>query len=196
MRDRLDQVLSAIDAFNEQDPNRDIVNGVSRPRERVYSERLTHWVLTLKPDAPEALRIAARGQHIGRWTVPRDTYPMTRGGYLRWREDLKRYHAKTVTDLMEKAGYGLPERDRVTAIILKKNIPGDPDTQTLEDGLCLIFLESQFEDLKRKTPDEKMLDIIRKTWRKMSAEGRAAAMSLPLPPEHTTLIRAALTPSS
>src|SRR6185295_19903647 len=100
MSDRLNQVLSAIDAFNDQDPNHDIVNGVSRPRERAYSERLTHWVLTLKPDPSEALQIAARGQHIGRWTVPRDTYPMNRGGYLRWREDLKRYHAKTVAGLM------------------------------------------------------------------------------------------------
>jgi hypothetical protein len=190
--DRLRRLLADIDAFNDQDPNQDVVNGAARPRERVYAERLTAWVLKLNPDASEALRIAARGQHIGRWTSPRDTYPMDRGGYLRWREDLKRYHAQTVGGLMEKAGYSPEERERVRLLILKKNIHGDPDTQTLEDALCLIFLESQFEDLKRKTPDEKMIDIIQKTWRKMSAQGRDAALSLPLPPEHAALVKAAL----
>jgi len=180
---RLNRVLQDIDAYNRQDPHQ---------KELPYSEQLTHWVLKLKPDASEALRIAARGQHIGRWTSPRDKYPMDRGGYLRWREDLKRFHAKTVTDIMAKAGYTPEECEKVRLIILKKNIQGDPDTQTLEDGLCLIFLESQFEELKQKTPDEKMIDIIRKTWRKMSPEGKAAALSLPLPPDHQTLIKAAL----
>jgi hypothetical protein len=181
--DRLQRLLAEIDAFNQQDPHQ---------RELPYAERLTHWVLALKPDASEALRIAARGQHIGRWTSPRETYPMDRGGYLRWREDLKRYHAQTVAGLMHKAGYSADEQEQVRMLILKKNIHGDPDTQTLEDALCLIFLESQFEDLKQKTPDDKMIDIIRKTWRKMSDQGRQVALSLPLPSEHATLVKAAL----
>ncbi len=181
--EQLERVLQAIDAYNEQDP---------RHYEKPYSEQLTRWVLTLKPDASEALRITARGQHIGRWTVPRDSYPMNRGGYLRWREDLKRFHAKTVVGIMEQAGYSPEACERVRQIILKKNIQGDPDTQALEDALCLIFLESQFEEMKRKTPDEKMIDIIRKTWRKMSEPGRKAALALKLPPEHETLIQAAL----
>lgn len=184
MRDeRLERVLRDIDTYNERDPHH---------REKPYSERLTHWVLQLKPDASAALRIAARGQHIGRWTVPREAYPMDRGGYLRWRENLKRFHATTVAEIMEKQGYSSEEVDQVRRVILKKNIQGDPDTQTLEDALCLIFLESQFEELKRKTPDAKMVDIIRKTWRKMSVQGQTAALSLELPREHRTLIESAL----
>jgi hypothetical protein len=180
---RLRVVLQAIDEYNAQDPS---------ARERDYSERLTGWVQKLQPNPSESLQIAARGQHIGRWTIPRSTYPMTRGGYLRWREDLKKFHANTVADLMEKAGYAPAERDRVSQIILKKNIQGDPDTQTMEDALCLIFLESQFEDLQQKTPDEKMIDIVRKTWRKMSEQGRAVALKMPLPEAHRSLIEAAL----
>jgi hypothetical protein len=183
MSEKLQRVLDAIDAYNARDPK-----GYEQP----YSERLTRWALTLQPDASEALRIAARGQHIGRWTVPRESYPMDRGGYLRWREDLKRFHATTVAGIMQQAGYSAEECEWVRLMILKKNIQGDPDTQTLEDALCLIFLESQFEELKRKTPDEKMIQIIRKTWRKMSPRGRQAALGLKLPPEHQTLIETAL----
>jgi hypothetical protein len=181
--DRLERVLRAIDTYNEQDPQH---------REKPYSERLTDWVLKLQPDASESLRIAARGQHIGRWTIPRETYPMNRGGYLRWREDLKRFHAQTVANLMATAGYTPEECEPVKRIILKKNIQGDADTQTVEDALCLIFLESQFEELKRKTPDPKMIDIIRKTWRKMSPQGQSAALALDLPAEHKALVQTAL----
>jgi hypothetical protein len=190
--DRLETVLTAIDGANAADPNRETIDGKSLPYERMYAERLTKWVLRLKPDAGEFLRIAARGQHIERWTVPRNTYPMDRAGYLRWREDLKRFHAKRVLEIMASAGYSSDEQQRVRSIILKKNISADPDTQTLEDGLCLVFLETQFEELKRKTPDDKMIDIIRKTWRKMSAQGREVALALPIPAPHRVLIEAAL----
>jgi len=190
--EQLRKVLDDIDTYNKADPRQDDLDGVPRPLEQAYSERMTRWVLKLNPQASEALRIAARGQHIGRWTVPRETYPMNRGGYLRWREDLKRFHASTVTELMRKAGYSESDCERVRVMILKKNIQGDADTQTLEDALCLIFLERQFEDLKQKTPDEKMIEIVRKTWRKMSDVGKAAALSLPLPEEHTAVIQAAL----
>src|SRR5438477_11255894 len=128
---RLENVLRDIDAYNAKDP---------RGQELPYSEKLAGWVLRLNSTPSEALRIAARGQHIGRWTVPRNTYPMNRGGYLRWREDLKRFHAKTVGEMMAKFGCSLEECEKVRLIILKKNIQGDPDTQTVEDGLCLIFL--------------------------------------------------------
>ncbi len=181
--ERLERVLRDIDAYNERDPQH---------REQPYSVRLTHWVLQLQPSASEILRIAARGQHIGRWTVPRDSYPMDRGGYLRWREGLKRFHAMTVGEIMEKHGYGAEDVQQARQVILKKNIQGDADTQTLEDALCLIFLESQFEELKRKTADAKMVDIIRKTWRKMSPQGQRLALALDLPPEHRTLIESAL----
>src|SRR5258708_28084252 len=123
---RLENVLKAIDTYNQKDPH---------GREFPYSEKLTSWVLRLEPAPSEALRIAARGQHIGRWTSPRESYPMDRGGYLRWREDLKRFHAKTVGEIMAKEGYAESEVDAVSQIILKKNFQSNPDAQTIEDAL-------------------------------------------------------------
>jgi hypothetical protein len=179
---KLDNVLAAIDAYNQRDP---------QGKEFPYSEKLTAWVLKLNPAPSEFLRIAARGQHIGRWTSSRDSYPMDRGGYLRWREDLKRFHAKTVGEIMAKEGYSESNIEAVRQIILKK-YQTNADAQTIEDALCLVFLETQFEDLRQKTPDPKMIDIIQKTWKKMSVQGKKAALSIKLPPEHEQLIQAAL----
>jgi hypothetical protein len=180
---RLDKVLSAIDAYNQKDPN---------GKEFPYSERLTCWVLKLTSHPSEALRIAARGQHIGRWTSPRQSYPMDRGGYLRWREDLKRFHAKTVGEMMAQAGYAEAEIEAVRQIILKKNFQANPDAQTVEDALCLVFLETQFEELRQKTPDPKMIEIIQKTWKKMSAKAKEVALAIEIPAHHKALIQKAL----
>jgi len=185
MSDTLQNVLADIDRFNRQDPK-----GYEFP----YSERLTAWVLRLNPQPSEALRIAARGQHIGRWKSPRETYPMDRGGYLRWREDLKRFHADTVGEIMKRHGCAPGLVERVRQIILKKNLAADADVQTLEDGLCLVFLETQFDDLRGKTPDEKMKDIIRKTWKKMSSNAREIALGLPLTAEQRAFLQSALQP--
>ena len=180
--DRLQNALNAIDAYNQNDP---------QGREFPYSEKLTAWVLRLNPEPSEALRIAARGQHIGRWMSPRDAYPSGRIGYLRWREDLKRFHAKTVAEIMAKEGYSESELDEVRQIILKK-YQTIADAQTIEDALCLVFLESQFEELRQKTPDSKMIEIIQKTWRKMSEKGKQLALEMDLPEEHKQLIQKAL----
>ena len=179
---RLENVLQTIDAYNQQDPE---------GREFPYSEKLTAWVLRLNPAPSEALRIAARGQHIGRWKSPRSTYPMDRGGYLRWREDLKKFHAKTVGELMAKEGYSEAEIDGVRQVILKK-YQTNTDAQTIEDALCLVFLETQFEELRRKTLDPKMIDILQKSWRKMSGRGKQLALQMDLPAAHQELIRKAL----
>lgn len=190
--DRYGLVLRKIDEYNGRDPNSETVDGVLFPRELVYSKSLTDWVLKLKPDASEALRIAARGQHIGRWTIPRDQFEMDRGGYLRWREALKQFHAKTVGEILQEAGYDAAFVERVRSMILKKNFKEDPEVQALEDGLCLVFLEKQFAELKSKTPDEKMKEIVRKTWRKMSGLGQALALKLPLSPEAKQFLKVAL----
>ena len=181
--DRLENVLNAIDAYNKNDP---------QGREFPYSEKLTAWVLKLDPSPSEALRIAARGQHIGRWKSPRESYPMDRGGYLRWREDLKRFHAKTVGEIMAQEGYTEVEIVAVRQIILKK-YQTNADAQTIEDALCLVFLESQFEELRQKTPDPKMIEIIQKSWRKMSEKGKKAALQMELPAARKELISRALT---
>src|SRR5258708_28556488 len=180
---RLENVLQAIDTFNATDPH---------GRELPYSEKLTGWVLRLNPMPSEALRIAARGQHIGRWTIPRSVYPMDRGGYLRWREELKRFHAKTVTEIMAKEEYSEADKEAVRQIILKKNFQANADAQTMEDALCLVFLEDQFEELRQKTPDPKMIDIIQKTWKKMSENGKKLALAIKLPSAHQKLIQEAL----
>ena len=177
-QDQFNTVLSKIDALNAEDPNRDMSGGKSHPRELLYSQRLTDWVLKLAPQASEELRIAARGQHVCRWKVPREQYEMNRQGYLRWREGLKKFHAETVAGLMRDAGYEEAGIQKVKTLILKKDLKNDLETQILEDGLCLVFLETQFADLIAKTPAEKMTVIVQKTWQKMSAQGKAAALTL------------------
>ena len=183
MDERFERVIAAIDRLNSDDPNTDVVGGTARPRELVYSERVTAWVARLRPGASEALRIAARGQHVQRWTIPRERYERTRRGYLRWRETLKTFHAERVAELMRAAGY--PEADvaRVREIMSKRRLPEDPETQALEDALCLVFLDTQLEDLKRKTLDETMRGVVRKTWQKMSPPAREEALRLPLSDE-------------
>ena len=192
MSNRLQQVLRRIDQLNSEDPNKEIVEGVLRPRELVYSERLTAWVLRLAPEASEALRIASRGQHLCRWTIPRQQYEMTRRGYLKWRETLKAFHAQRVGTLMHEAGYSEPEIARVQRLMSKRELPGDPDTQSLEDALCLVFLETQFADLRNKEPEAKMIDILRKTWKKMSERARQEALQLPLGTQERELVERAV----
>lgn len=189
--ERLRRVLDRIDAANKQDPHRASTGPTSFPHEFVYALCLTEWVLRLAPNASEALRIAARGQHIRRWTIPRSSYEAGRTGYLKWRTDLKKFHAETVGGIMAEEGCSPAETARVQEIILKKNLK-DPETQTVEDGLCLVFLETQFEELKSKTPEEKMKEIVRKTWAKMSPAGHAAALALPLSETDRALIASAI----
>ena len=186
--DRLQRALARIDQLNSEDPNTELVDGISTPRELAYAQRLTDWVLRLDPNASETLRIAARGQHVQRWTVPRERYERNRRGYLRWREVLKAFHAKTVTEIMQQEGFPDEMIQRVRMTILKKSLATDPEAQTIEDALCLLFLETQLSDLRRKEPEEKMLEILRKTWQKMSERARGEALQLPLAPEDRALL--------
>lgn len=191
--DRLAKVLERIDGLNSEDPNQELVGGVAHPRELLYAQRLTEWVLRLDPRASEELRIAARGQHIQRWTIPRDRYERNRRGYLRWRETLKAFHIQTVATLMREAGYPEAMTERVGVIMGKRRLKDDPDTQTLEDALCLVFLATQLADLRKKEPDDAMREILRKTWDKMSERGRAEARALPLGEEEQRLLACAIT---
>ena len=178
--ERFDQLIARIDQLNSEDPNTKTVEGVQYPWELFYSQRMTEWVLRLDPQASEVLRLAARGQHLQRWTIPRHQYPMNRQGYLRWRETLKTFHAQKVGELMREVGYPEEMIQRVQRIMSKRYLQNDPEAQTLEDALCLVFLETQFAELRQKTPDDKMQDIVRKTWKKMSERARQLALQLPL----------------
>jgi hypothetical protein len=190
--DRFERAIAAIDAANADDPNTIVVDGVHRPKELAHAELMSAWVTRLKPDASEALRLAARAHHIRRWAVPRDSYPEGRAGYLRWRRDLHERHAADVGAILERAGYDGATTARVQAIVRKRNLARDPEVQVLEDALCLVFVETQFEDLAAKLERSKLLDVVRKTLDKMSAAGRDAALALDLPAAHRELIEEAI----
>ncbi len=189
---RFDRAIRRFDTANAADPNREVMDGVELPRELLYALRLTDWVLSLQPEASEALRLAARCQHLCRWESPRSNYPMDRAGYLRWRADLKKFHAEKSGAILREVGYGEELIARVQALNLKKDLGKDPDCQVLEDALCLVFLQYQLADLAAKTDDEKVINALKKSWAKMSEQGRAEALKLSYRERELALVKAAL----
>jgi hypothetical protein len=198
MTDRFRDAIARIDAFNAQDPRRVSRGGRDLPEAIDYAERMSAWVARLEPDASEALRLAVRAQHIGRWTIPRNGYPEGTAGYNRWRRDLARFHAETAGRLMGEAGYDAVTVARVGSLIRKEGLGRDPETQALEDAACLVFLETGFDEFSRKHPDDKVVDIVKKTWRKMGPKGRALAMELVggLAPDRAALVARAVAESA
>jgi hypothetical protein len=175
---RFDAALRRFDEENAKDPNHVTVDRAAQPRELVYARWLSDWVLKLSPDTSEALRLAARCQHICRWMVPRDSYPMTRAGYLQWREALKKFHAQKAGEILREVGYSDELIQRVQALNLKKDFPKDPETRVLEDALCLVFLEHQLADLAAKTTEDKVINALQKSWKKMTPMAREVAIGL------------------
>ena len=143
-----------------------------------YHRRLAAWVLRLQPEASEALLLAAHCQHLRRWTIPRDRYPLGGAGYKRWRKTLSQYHAQEAGRILGEAGYDEVTIGRVQALLRKLRLKLDPESQLLEDAVCLVFLENEFEAFSRMHDDAKLADILRKTWRKMSPQGREAALAV------------------
>ncbi len=175
-----EKALALIDAANSEDPNRVEAEGRQWPKELLYSERMSNMLGRFAPDADEAQKLAIRAQHIERWKTPRNTYPMDRIGYLKWRKDLYRIQADTAADLVRQAGYGDDVVARVKTMVSKKNIKSNPDTQLLEDVTDLVFMEHYMLEFVDKHPDyteEKWIDIIQKTWNKMSDEAHEFALS-------------------
>jgi hypothetical protein len=194
MNERFDRAIALIDEENRRDPNRESVGGQLVPREFLYSQRLTDWVQRLEPNASEPLRLAARSQHIARWKIPRSSYPEGRAGYLKWRNDLKRLHADLTADILGRTGYDSGTIERVRALNLKQGPAGDPDAQTIEDALCLVFLEFQLFDLASKHTPDKVINALRKSWNKMSDRARQAALSLSYGVRERALLDQALGP--
>jgi len=185
---RYEEALARFDQENARDPNVEWVDGRAQPRELIHANWLSGWVLKLCPEASEALRLAARCQHICRWMVPRDSYPLTRAGYLAWRADLKKFHAAKAGEILREVGYPEEMIGRVQALNLKQNFPQNADSRVLEDALCLVFLEHQFAELAAKTTDEKMIVILQKSWKKMTPTGRALALHLPFTDHQKALL--------
>lgn len=193
MNDALfEKAISAIDAANAVDPTLVPTPDGPRPKELVHAELMTAWVRRLRPDASEALLLAARAQHIRRWEWPRSSFPEGRTGYLRWRTQLYRFHADTAAALLREAGYGEDVAGRVGALIRKELLGRDPDAQAIEDALCLVFLELQLGDVAGKMDREKLITVLRKTWTKMSPDARGLALELALPEAERELVAAAL----
>jgi hypothetical protein len=185
--------ISRIDQANAADPNRELFKGEEYPKEVLYSRRMTAWLNRLAPDALETLRLAAHGQHICRWTIPRDSYPMDRAGYHRWRIDCQKMHAEILGEIMRAVGYDENDIARVQSLVRKERLKLDPETQLLEDVICLVFLESYFADFAKQHDEAKLVDIVRKTWTKMSPQGHEAALTLPMSEETKSIVEKALT---
>ena len=193
--DRFEQAIALIDAANAEDPNRELVDGAEAPKELVYGRRMSAWMERLRPDAPEALRLGVRAQHVRRWEIPRTQYPMDRTGYLMWRKGLYKFHADTAAALLREAGYDEETIERVSFLIQKKQLTRDPDTQSLEDAACLVFLQFYIEAFAGDKDEEKLLGIVRKTWGKMSNQARGYALTLPFSPAvHGLLLKALAEP--
>lgn len=189
---RFEAAIARIDAANAEDPNTERADGVPFPKELLYGQRMTAWLDRLAPDASEALRLAARAQHIRRWTVPRRDYPMTRSGYLRWRTDLYRLHAETAGAILREVGYDDATVAAVQSLLRKERLRHDADAQCLEDAACLVFLENHLADFSPRHDEQKVVTILRKTWKKMSPQGQEKAKEIALPSTARDLLDKAL----
>jgi hypothetical protein len=181
-----------IDAENVQDPNSEIYQSNSYPKELLYSNRMYEKLMDFYPSASEEVQIASKAQHICRWKMPRESYPMDRVGYLKWREELKKFHAQSTAEILEKAGYSPTFIDRVSFLIEKKLLKKDTETQLLEDVICLVFLEYYFDAFVQKHDREKMKNIILKTWNKMSEKGHQEALKINFSDANLQLIKDSL----
>ena len=190
--ERFTAAMSRFDEENSRDPNLQPANGAMIPRELLYAQWLSAWVLKLKPDASEPLRLAARGAHLCRWMIPRDAYPATRAGYLRWRQQLKQFHAEKVGAILRELGYPDAIIIRVQGLISKSAFPTEPESRVLEDALCLVFLQHQFADLAAKSPPDKMINAVQKTWKKMTPAAQEIARGLSYEPRELSLLQSAL----
>jgi len=190
--ERFNAAIVRFDAANAEDPTTEMFQGVVYPKELLYAQRMTTWLHQLAPDASEALRLAVRCQHIRRWTIPRHTYPMDRTGYLRWRTTLAKFHADTAAAILREVGYDDATIRRVQTLLRKESLKRDPAVQCLEDVICLVFLENYLVEFAAQHDEAKIIDILQKTWKKMSPHGHEVALTLPMSPEARRLVEQAL----
>lgn len=190
--EKLIKSFKLFDEANNQDPNKVVYKEQEYSKELLYAIRMTEKLNDFAPNASEVLQLTARSQHICRWEIPRDSYPMDRVGYLQWRQDLKKFHAQKAGEILKLVGYDAEIIEKVSFLLQKKQLKKNLETQTLEDVICLVFLEFYFEDFAHKYAEDKMIDIVQKTWRKMSKEGQDAALQLPLSKYSLTLISKAV----
>jgi len=192
MMDKYKRAIKLIDEENIQDPHVESFNGREYPKELLYSMHMTEWLNRLEPNASEPLRLAARAQHIRRWEIPRNSYPVGRDGYKKWRRFLFGFHADKASEILRKVGYDEDTVSRVRSLIKKEDFKTDPESQLLEDVVCLVFLEYYFDDFAAEHEEEKLIRIVKQTWKKMSPSGRNAVVELRLSESASNLIEKAL----
>ncbi len=192
MENKFERAIRLFDKANTNDPYTETSDGTVYPKELLYAIRMTKKLNKFEPNASEAIQLAVRCQHICRWEIPRDSYEMNRKGYLTWRKNLAKFHAKKATEILKEVGYDAAIISKVTFLLLKKQLKRNDETQLLEDVICLVFLENYFEKFATKYAEDKLIDIVRKTWVKMSNKGHEAALQLNLSKESSALIEKAL----
>jgi hypothetical protein len=187
---RLPNALSAIDAANGFDPKSVLVDGLSQPANLIYGRRMSAELEAFAPDASEALRIAARGQHIERWIIPRAQYPMDRPGYHRWRRALRDHHAARLSAILGDLSYDQGTIARVAAIVRKERPSEDEEVQILEDVICIVFVKYELDAFASRYAGNEagLADILAKTWRKMSERGHQSILSIPPSPTVVSLL--------
>ncbi len=188
---RLALALRRFEEANAEDPNCEEFDGKPWPKEQLYARRVKAWVARLVDNPSEVLILASHCQHLRRWSIPRETYPATKPGYLKWRADLKKFHAIESGTILRECGYEEQTIAAVQALNLKTNFPADPESRVLEDALCLVFLEFQMDHLASKTSEEKMINALQKSWKKMTETARQHALKLNFTPPCRKLIASA-----
>lgn len=190
--ERLEKAFTTFDAYNANDPNQETFEGKTYPKELLYAVRMTARLDQFAPDAGEHLKLAARSQHIGRWEISRNAYPMDKKGYLQWRNAEKFHHARIAEQVLSSCRYDQSIIDKVKSLLLKKELQTNADTQLLEDVICLVFIEFYLEEFAAKHDDDKVVDILKKTLKKMSPRAIEEAGKIPVPKKIGTLIHKAV----
>lgn len=191
---RFERAVARFDAVHRDDPESMEVDGSAVPRAQWYHARLRHWVERLDGKSSEAMRLAARCQHLRRWAIPRADYPPGPGGYRRWREALTELHVLEASAILRDAGYDEVVIERVRDFLTKKGLKQDPEVQRFEDAICLVFFEIELAGFARRRDDGQLVRILQKVLRKMSRDGRelASQMVPRLSPEVRSLVETAL----
>ncbi|MFP2995556.1 DUF4202 domain-containing protein [Spongiivirga sp. MCCC 1A20706] len=190
--EKLADAFRLFDEANSADPNKELWDGKVIPKELLYAQRMTETLNRFEPSASIALQLTARCQHIQRWEIPRNSFEMNRSGYLQWRQALKKYHAEVARKILSEVGFNSSVIDKVEFLLLKKQLKKNEETQTLEDVICLVFLEYYYEAFFQKHDDQKVIDILQKTWRKMSAKGHEAALKISFSEPGLQLVKTAV----
>jgi hypothetical protein len=191
--EKLQRAFSAFDNYNSKDPHLEQHEGKNIPKELLYSQRMSERLDRYQPDAAEHIRIAARCQHIGRWEIPRNTFPMDRKGYLQWRSKLALYHSGIASEILQQCGFEQETIEKVKFLLQKKQLlQHHPDTQILEDVICLVFVEYYLHEFAAAHDDEKVIDILQKTIKKMSERALSEATKIPMSEKVASLVQKAV----